>query len=195
MRGAQRPGERYRPNGRIIPAYAGSTLGAARRKDGPEDHPRVCGEHLGNKVGSDGLEGSSPRMRGAQGVIVPTIQGMRIIPAYAGSTTGSPRTACAAPDHPRVCGEHQRQDQGMTPAEGSSPRMRGAPPDGRVLHDAAGIIPAYAGSTEVRCTSTSPHGDHPRVCGEHRRVAPTVIPRLGSSPRMRGARDHCVVGP
>ena len=32
-------------------------------------------------------------------------------------------------------------------------------------------------------------GDHPRVCGEHFSSLPTVAGMMGSSPRMRGARE------
>ena len=49
----------------IIPAYAGSTHRSARRFDSPRDHPRVCGEHVGNKNPPKATQGSSPRMRGA----------------------------------------------------------------------------------------------------------------------------------
>ena len=30
-----------------------------------------------------------------------------------------------------------------------------------------GIIPAYAGNTELVVVPSGTHGDHPRVCGEH----------------------------
>ena len=51
----------------IIPAYAGNT--SSRTADGghQRDHPRVCGEHHGSESDSEGLEGSSPRMRGTRG--------------------------------------------------------------------------------------------------------------------------------
>ena len=71
---------------------------------------------------------------------------------------------------------------------GSSPRMRGALDAPRPVGDPQGIIPAYAGSTR----SVQPRfvcvRDHPRVCGEHSSSAFSFSKRLGSSPRMRGAR-------
>ena len=55
------------------------------------------------------------------------------------------------------------------------------------LPTAAGIIPAYAGST-CRCARTRCRcRDHPRVCGEHLRSSWTNPATSGSSPRMRGA--------
>ena len=65
MRGARTVLLYLLEEGRIIPAYAGSTgeRGHAFQEQG--DHPRVCGEHLlvGGLTAMTG--GSSPRMRGA----------------------------------------------------------------------------------------------------------------------------------
>ena len=90
----------------ITPAYAGSTQAAYYLQAGPQDHPRVCGEHqLSSAVGSLG-EGSPPRMRGAHGRFRPIIYNEGITPAYAGSTVGLPAAFLLSRDHPRVCGEH-----------------------------------------------------------------------------------------
>ena len=66
--------------------------------------------------------------------------------------------------------------------------MRGARNARHGRHRQAGIIPAYAGSTESNPTGDNSHGDHPRVCGEHRLRTCGQRCQLGSSPRMRGAR-------
>ena len=50
----------------------------------------------------------------------------------------------------------------------------------------SGIIPAYAGNTQLFVHVCELHGDHPRVCGEHRLIVSQVFLDLGSSPRMRG---------
>ena len=71
---------------RIIPAYAGSTNGQIERYRAGGDHPRVCGEHFGGHDACSMSAGSSPRMRGAQGVAERLGGGVGIIPAYAGST-------------------------------------------------------------------------------------------------------------
>ena len=66
--------------------------------------------------------------------------------------------------------------------------MRGA----RSQNDGHGphprIIPADAGSTCLRFGIGSALGDHPRGCGEHRRIKNDDFVHEGSSPRMRGAR-------
>ena len=53
--------------------------------------------------------------------------------------------------------------------------------------NAAGIIPADAGSTLFQIHCICKHGDHPRGCGEHSPFEKFVHPFPGSSPRMRGA--------
>ena len=55
----------------------------------------------------------------------------------------------------------------------------------------AGIIPAYAGNTDVAGAEFLRHRDHPRVCGEHTAAGTANVTVKGSSPRMRGTR--CVV--
>ena len=53
---------------------------------------------------------------------------------------------------------------------------------------ADGIIPAYAGSTDLSVVYGSLDTDHPRVCGEHDTIFEEYGVTTGSSPRMRGAR-------
>ena len=65
--------------------------------------------------------------------------------------------------------------------------MRGAPQPGGCQRDAAGIIPAYAGSTAADYTVAQAIEDHPRVCGEHAMGYNYLQVSMGSSPRMRGA--------
>ena len=111
-----------------------------------------------------------------------------IIPAYAGSTCASPSSLRHAGDHPRVCGEHSTQVQEAALEQGSSPRMRGAL--GAAAKDTikAGIIPAYAGSTNRNSWEIPRFWDHPRVCGEHFSATSPIMTSTGSSPRMRGAQ-------
>ena len=131
----------------IIPAYAGSTDLSVVYGSIDTDHPRVCGEHIGQADTARWQSGSSPRMRGARQSAYKGISWERIIPAYAGSTYHCLSGLSTGADHPRVCGEHLYCQPGSASAVGSSPRMRGA-------HDRDGgrrisvrIIPAYAGST------------------------------------------------
>ena len=191
MRGALSELSGYRGPARIIPAYAGSTGGYWLVRVNRGDHPRVCGEHLGNKVGSDGLEGSSPRMRGARPVGWSRLRSRGIIPAYAGSTRSSLTLLVVQKDHPRVCGEHRRCPWSRWMAAGSSPRMRGAPDKYEEVSDFYRIIPAYAGSTYKWPRIRGLYGDHPRVCGEHIPCVKATQTSAGSSPRMRGAQGVC----
>ncbi len=195
------------------------------------NHPRIRGEHLQQlpePARGDGIipahagstaigwardyasEGSFPHMRGARDMGELGEREGRIIPAHAGSTTSRTPLPCSAWDHPRTCGEHQRE----------LPR----------LHVPVGIIPAHAGSTKAvdaladRSQGSSLHmrgarrsmprragpwRDHPRTCGEHHihdgvgQQPAGIIPAYagstqnslllsrnfqGSSPHTRGAR-------
>ena len=132
---------------RFIPAYAGSTAPCSRRRGGTWDHPRVCGEHQYLDRETVLRKGSSPRMRGALGLVRDELHDGGIIPAYAGSTS-TPHSSChRAWDHPRVCGEHEASDFEYQVSEGSSPRMRGALQSLATGLEKSRIIPAYAGST------------------------------------------------
>ena len=82
---------------------------------------------------------------------------------------------------------HMRRVSGTM---GSSPRMRGALVVGAVSERHAGIIPAYAGSTDSARIPSPARQDHPRVCGEHLAALGDSVSLMGSSPRMRGARKR-----
>ena len=194
MRGARAaPESRCRALG-IIPAYAGSTLCIVAVGARPRDHPRVCGEHSFCTLVVATSRGSSPRMRGAlrQGKRRASAKG--IIPAYAGSTPATRARERGRWDHPRVCGEHPESGASCCHRLGSSPRMRGALIFPALFVSAAGIIPAYAGSTGRRHGLRAPGRDHPRVCGEHVVERGALQRERGSSPRMRGAQRRLLVG-
>ena len=75
---------------------------------------------------------------------------------------------------------------------GSSPRMRGAPALMQTRQAMLRIIPADAGSTEPIAPNCRWKRDHPRGCGEHWIEQRGDNLYLGSSPRMRGARQNIV---
>ena len=151
---------------------------------------------------------SSPHTRGAPLATVVEEIRMRIIPAYAGSTTvfivnrkiaegSSPHTRGAPPvpgsrpearmDHPRIRGEHVQCFVEAFAVGGSSPHTRGAPQHPRPQPGWRGIIPAYAGSTHRAHQRQSDPEDHPRIRGEHSLPAPAGPQLGGSSPHTRGA--------
>ena len=146
-RGALRGAGQLIIQGRIIPAYAGSTPRRYATGRNARDHPRIRGEHFprGEGAGVDG--GSSPHTRGARLLIGLLIFSFRIIPAYAGSTGRRPAYGRWRWDHPRIRGEHTFAAQRPRSSAGSSPHTRGAHHHHKNLPRPWRIIPAYAGST------------------------------------------------
>ena len=71
----------------IIPAYAGSTSASSIKSCPIQDHPRLCGEYKAIVAEAQGGGGSSPPMRGVPYTLLGKLKRMRIIPAYAGSTS------------------------------------------------------------------------------------------------------------
>ena len=154
---------------RIIPAHAGNTNWSKEKGTWGADHPRACGEHMGNTGRPGSGSGSSPRMRGTQEARLNPGSRSRIIPAHAGNTIRRGVVGTGEADHPRACGEHLR----VGPAVLSKGR----------------IIPAHAGNT-CGVTSWCRHtADHPRACGEHVKISSTALGMPGSSPRMRGTHS------
>ena len=153
---------------RIIPAYAGSTIGDLVGVAGIKDHPRIRGEHGSPAPTCWSFFGSSPHTRGARGNGGASGARIGIIPAYAGSTQSQP-----------VC---------VTGGGGSSPHTRGAPSLSPRASQHRGIIPAYAGSTSQPASWPEPPPDHPRIRGEHPLDESGKERKWGSSPHTRGAR-------
>ena len=172
---------------RIIPAYAGSTRGAAERRRHYQDHPRIRGEHRLDIPWPQAMQGSSPHTRGAREKWHIFYRHVGIIPAYAGSTPFLALMGCLSWDHPRIRGEHRAARSFRRRWRGSSPHTRGAPPPRERPARRGRIIPAYAGSTPSECTSDGPSSDHPRIRGEHDVDFWLPLPDWGSSPHTRGA--------
>ena len=136
---------------------------------------------------SPGGVGSSPHTRGAPDHDVSLALEIGIIPAYAGSTPGRGGATGPHRDHPRIRGEHTPRRLTVSMMSGSSPHTRGALL--RLLHPRArrGIIPAYAGSTELdlacdaELLGSSPHTRgalHDRMGGS---PWPGIIPAYAGS--------------
>ena len=68
----------------------------------------------------------------------------------------------------------------------SPPRMRGKVHPAHHAEQGDGITPAHAGKSLPAVLKCPPTRDHPRVCGEKRRVRSWRALLLGSPPRMRG---------
>ena len=131
--------------------------------------------------------GSSPHTRGAHRRAVRQRTRVRIIPAYAGSTSTAGTTASRRSDHPRIRGEHKDSAASLHRQRGSSPHTRGAQGYCRSNPTCWRIIPAYAGSTLMPILDDPQRPDHPRIRGEH--IAEEALAQCteGSSPHTRGA--------
>ena len=68
----------------VSPAYAGKSHLRQRPAQGPQDHPRVCGEKQVNTVDTYPPAGSPPRMRGKVREMKTGKTRRGITPAYAG---------------------------------------------------------------------------------------------------------------
>ena len=187
-RGALCRGSALPSRRRIIPAYAGSTRRPASSSHSPTDHPRIRGEHLRTAARRVAACGSSPHTRGALGRLYGEALQVRIIPAYAGSTSASGTKTRTLSDHPRIRGEHSRVGFPPGSPEGSSPHTRGALKALEAKNEDIGIIPAYAGSTHGAPQCRCGPWDHPRIRGEHSGLPLAEWRRAGSSPHTRGAR-------
>ena len=213
------------------PHTRGAPRAPARIPHLVQDHPRIRGEHRRVRQYASKKAGSSPHTRGAlaahllhrrQAGIIPAYAGSTketprrftpgggIIPAYAGSTWTRLRSGSASGDHPRIRGEHDKDQHtqamimGSSPhtrgaptlrplhgrRAGSSPHTRGAPRTAHRRYSAVRIIPAYAGSTHQRRCLGPDKADHPRIRGEHIRRLSADGRTGGSSPHTRGARGR-----
>ncbi len=90
-------------------------------------------------------------------------------------------------DHPRIRGEHGPGRRWCGGCRGPSPRARGAVLVDSDGAEAAGTIPACAGSRGTVGRRSSGWWDHPRVRGEQPAERVRGQGRLGPSPRARGA--------
>ena len=186
-RGAPRASSTRGRQGRIIPAYAGSTTQQQTVRLDIPDHPRIRGEHISCSRFVPAIMGSSPHTRGALDLMTHFTYWKRIIPAYAGSTKPSLPASVVQPDHPRIRGEHEADNIGATAKQGSSPHTRGAHSCHIPSVFPPRIIPAYAGSTAFLMRISIELKDHPRIRGEHALCSGISGQATGSSPHTRGA--------
>ena len=132
--------------------------------------------------------GSSPRGRGTHIPRHGDRDGARFIPARAGNTRSTPRSASRASVHPRAGGEHAGTGLRHGLRSGSSPRGRGTPLRDPLVGAADRFIPARAGNTPCAPASGARRSVHPRAGGEHEAAICVPNAIAGSSPRGRGTR-------
>ncbi len=158
-------------------------------------HPRVGGEQLAHARAFWNKHGSSPRGRGTDVAHCVGLRVVRVIPAWAGNSSGCATRPVRAAGHPRVGGE---QSVGLAAAQtlgGSSPRGRGTDRAADSKADEPRVIPAWAGNRRSTTGCSSPQPGHPRVGGEQSSPHAMRLSPSGSSPRGRGTvfpreRDH-----
>ena len=175
--------------GRIIPALAGNTFAAARRRGRGGDHPRSRGEYAPQGCNDICPEGSSPLSRGIPCIRPDISVPVRIIPALAGNTLGHFTLGLSVQDHPRSRGEYCAGWCLQECCYGSSPLSRGIRHYGQSGDRKTGIIPALAGNTGSGDIKMTRGTDHPRSRGEYAGTVPLRYLALGSSPLSRGIRS------
>ena len=150
------------------------------------DHPRACGEKEKLRDAYALLMGSPPHGRGKVGLDGGLSEAVGITPAQAGKSKLALCTPSCPTDHPRACGEKNKELEGVWLPMGSPPHGRGK--EASIFDDGQrlGITPAWAGKSRPRRFWAHRSQDHPRVGGEkypHRGWR-----RLGggSPPRGRG---------
>ena len=130
--------------------------------------------------------GSPPRVRGKAACNTPEHKKQGITPACAGkSHTNLPTDSCTE-DHPRVCGEKDKEQWQAKLDVGSPPRVRGKGRRSGASGRATRITPACAGKSSADFPLSSSYQDHPRVCGEKFSRLPAFFLLSGSPPRVRG---------
>ena len=169
VRGKRRTVRPRRRLTRLIPARAGKTVPREGAAQGDGAHPRACGENRAETDACSSQPGSSPRVRGKLHPRAGHARRGGLIPARAGKTSSR-----QAP---------------IRSAKGSSPRVRGKPRVRPRRQRPEGLIPARAGKTTPGGALSTPHGAHPRACGENGRPARCRCSARGSSPRVRGKLD------
>ena len=172
----------------ITPAYAGTT---SAKSDGnllDQDHPRLRGNYSPETFSKICAPGSPPLTRE-----LPMHRRLRksirrITPAYAGTTRNLLVDGSGKRDHPRLRGNY-------FPIVDKVPLIMGSPPLTRELLDAsrrsgaaAGITPAYAGTTRPAVTWKKTDRDHPRLRGNYNAIDASSASNPGSPPLTRELR-------
>ena len=125
-------------------------------------------------------------MRGKGAVKIKAQPQAGITPACAGKSTKQEKHRDKAKDHPRVCGEKPCRCRYPVQPSGSPPRVRGKVQRRPAGIRPPGITPACAGKRGCDHQRQNRARDHPRVCGEKRRIVVHSAQSVGSPPRVRG---------
>ena len=171
---------------RFIPAHAGNSSWAAWSTSTAAVHPRARGEQSRYGRSMNVIHGSSPRTRGTDDGVLPSIQIGRFIPAHAGNRFCRARVPCCLPVHPRARGEQLTSAATNRRDSGSSPRTRGTGVKQMPNPREERFIPAHAGNRMPPLAGRPLTTVHPRARGEQLQVHHSRVWDAGSSPRTRG---------
>ena len=130
--------------------------------------------------------GSPPQVRGKHRSRAEKRDVYGITPAGAGKTTWHTFSHTSPADHPRRCGENRCQRQPIIEYIGSPPQVRGKLFKGVSLLYVLRITPAGAGKTIFHQSFQRHIRDHPRRCGENRKLFNKICADKGSPPQVRG---------
>ena len=133
----------------ITPAHAGKSPVLSFATSAPWDHPRPCGEKPTSAIVDPSTRGSPPPMRGKVVGYARTVEITGITPAHAGKRGRCARCCGDKKDHPRPCGEKQREIAFGNEIMGSPPPMRGKGEGRHPLWSGVGITPAHAGKSRI----------------------------------------------
>ena len=150
------------------------------------DHPRACGEKLRSPCRWSNPRGSPPRVRGKANYVQGDNTGGGITPARAGKSPSIVEVQLCARDHPRACGEKIHSNSSGRASPGSPPRVRGKERWQYERLTQAGITPARAGKRPLWPWGIAHGRDHPRACGEKKKIFGEMQTCAGSPPRVRG---------
>ena len=176
----------YRQLARITPACAGNTAPRSHPWLGLADHPRMRGEHSRTSRRWPSASGSPPHARGTQSHAADFRDDVGITPACAGNTRPRAVDRISTPDHPRMRGEHEYDDEPERAAPGSPPHARGTPLSSSLFSSSFRITPACAGNTIPQSGRRRILLDHPRMRGEHMASRSAGVRSRGSPPHARG---------
>ena len=110
---------------RYNPAYAGTTWAQQYRGVHIEIQPRVCGDYNCNVDDCSHHVDTTPRMRGLRYKLLSRQVTNGYNPAYAGTTSFSPRRVSYSAIQPRVCGDYTAHERLGRAWNDTTPRMRG----------------------------------------------------------------------
>ena len=171
---------------RITPAHAGKRSVEVLDKALAKDHPRTCGEKIGESLNLSLSAGSPPHMRGKVKAVRCNIERFRITTTHAGKSQNTVLISILTADHPRTCGEKLTKNQNSVTHLGSPPHMRGKAELLTILTFCLRITPAHAGKSRQKSVVGKLSTDHPRTCGKKEKPLPEPIWLGGSPPHMRG---------